>query len=386
MSSMVGTRPVAASGSDPVTIGGVNVLLHLATPAEWRAHLAAGAIAPSVAEFVHLSTSEQVALPADRMFRGRRDILLLVLDPERIGVPVRWEPGVPTDPASMRFPHAYGPVPVSAVLGVLPYRPRTDGSFGAPALPDLDDAGRSRLATPSLLRRAATQELPVAGGVAVLTGPVPCSRQHNQLLVDGDVEAATVAAEADRTLGGLAHRMALLASAPLAAGMAALGWEVEELTVMAAPAGGTSGGPVRQVDIEDARPFWDASWRRAVPGIDPATLAQLTDRYALEREVVDLRCLAAFTGSELAAACLLKIDGATAVVDAVETAPEHRGRGHGNALLAEARAMAAAAGCDLVTLEAAAADWPRHWYARHGFTEVGRAWSAALRGRAAPSG
>jgi ribosomal protein S18 acetylase RimI-like enzyme len=82
---------------------------------------------------------------------------------------------------------------------------------------------------------------------------------------------------------------------------------------------------------------------------------------------------------ELAATCLIKIDGGTAVVDSVETAPEHRGRGHGHALLAEALALAGEAGCDLVTLEADAADWPRYWYARLGFTEVGRAWSAARR-------
>lgn len=60
---------------------------------------------------MHLSTPDQVALPAQRLFAGRSDLVLLVLDPARIdgaGIDVRWEPGVPTDPASMRFPHAYG--------------------------------------------------------------------------------------------------------------------------------------------------------------------------------------------------------------------------------------------------------------------------------------
>lgn len=111
-------------------------LLHLATPDEWQAHRAAGVIAPSVAEFVHLSTPDQVSFPATRLFAGRRDLLLLVLDPERIGVEVRFEPGVPTDPASMRFPHAYGPIPTSAIVRVLPYRPGPDGTFAAPALPE----------------------------------------------------------------------------------------------------------------------------------------------------------------------------------------------------------------------------------------------------------
>jgi uncharacterized protein (DUF952 family) len=86
--------------------------------------------------FVHLSTPEQVALPANRLYHGRSDLMLLVLDPARIDVEVRFEPGVPADPTSMRFPHAYGPVPTSAVVTVQPYRPGPDGEFGPPELGD----------------------------------------------------------------------------------------------------------------------------------------------------------------------------------------------------------------------------------------------------------
>ena len=90
-----------------------SVLLHLTTPAEWRAALTAGAVVPpSLAEvgFVHLSTPEQVHLPAQRLFPGRRDVVLLVVDPARLTDPVRFEPGVPGDPTGMRFPHLFGPL------------------------------------------------------------------------------------------------------------------------------------------------------------------------------------------------------------------------------------------------------------------------------------
>ena len=113
-------------------------LLHLIDPAGWQAAQAAGVIAPpSLAEvgFVHLSTPEQVALPANQLFPGRTDILLLVLDPERIGLDVRWEPGQHGDPELMRFPHAYGPVPVDAVRAVTSYQPGPDGRFTVPHLP-----------------------------------------------------------------------------------------------------------------------------------------------------------------------------------------------------------------------------------------------------------
>ena len=115
-----------------------NPLLHLIDTAGWQDARAAGVLAPpSLAEvgFVHLSTPEQVALPADRLFAGRADVLLLVLDPDLLGVEVRWEPGTHGDPASMRFPHAYGPVPLEAVRAVLEYRPGADGRFAAPELP-----------------------------------------------------------------------------------------------------------------------------------------------------------------------------------------------------------------------------------------------------------
>lgn len=125
-------RP-AAQGRDTDHV--TDPLLHLITPDGWRAAQAARAVTPLPGVgFVHLSTADQVALPANRLFAGRRDLLILVIDPELLDAEVRWEPGVPGDPESMRFPHAYGPVPTSAVTAVLPYRPGPDGRFGRPRI------------------------------------------------------------------------------------------------------------------------------------------------------------------------------------------------------------------------------------------------------------
>ncbi|CAM2914257.1 DUF952 domain-containing protein [Prescottella defluvii] len=107
-------------------------LLHLCGTAEWAAAQRAGELVPAgfaVDGFVHLSTPAQVHLPANRLFAGRRDLVLLSLDPDRLGAEVRWEPGVPSDPASMRFPHLYGPLPVTAVAAVTDYLPDDAGVF-----------------------------------------------------------------------------------------------------------------------------------------------------------------------------------------------------------------------------------------------------------------
>ncbi|TLF79457.1 DUF952 domain-containing protein [Nocardia cyriacigeorgica] len=111
-----------------------HTLVHLCTVTEWRTAEATGARRPPSLDaegFVHLSTPQQVHLPANRLFAGRRDLVLLRLDPARLGSPVRWEPGVPSDDPGMLFPHLYGPLPAAAVVAVEDYQPREDGTFAA---------------------------------------------------------------------------------------------------------------------------------------------------------------------------------------------------------------------------------------------------------------
>jgi uncharacterized protein (DUF952 family) len=106
------------------------VLVHLCPAEKWSSVGSGGEIRPDGGgSFVHLSTPRQVHLPANRLYRGRSDLLLLYIDPVALDAPVRWEPGVTTDPESMLFPHLYGPLPTSAVIKVTAYSPAPDGSF-----------------------------------------------------------------------------------------------------------------------------------------------------------------------------------------------------------------------------------------------------------------
>ena len=56
-------------------------------------------------------------------------MVVLRLDPSRLGAPVKWEAGVATDPDAMTFPHLYGPLPAAAVTSVTPYPLGADGRF-----------------------------------------------------------------------------------------------------------------------------------------------------------------------------------------------------------------------------------------------------------------
>lgn len=107
-------------------------LIHLCTTDEWELAREAGERRPPSLDgegFVHLSAPEQVHLPANRLFAGRGDMVVLRLDPDLLGAPVRWEAGVASDPEAMTFPHLYGPLPIAAVTSVTPYLPDPAGHF-----------------------------------------------------------------------------------------------------------------------------------------------------------------------------------------------------------------------------------------------------------------
>jgi uncharacterized protein (DUF952 family) len=119
----------------PTVVPAGEVLIHMCGIDTWSRAQTQGVIRPEASgsagdvPFIHLSTPQQVHLPANRLYRGRQDLVLLHVDPALLDSPVRWEPGVPTDPESMLFPHLYGPLLVAAVIRVSAYLPAPDGSF-----------------------------------------------------------------------------------------------------------------------------------------------------------------------------------------------------------------------------------------------------------------
>ncbi|MEP6625559.1 MAG: DUF952 domain-containing protein, partial [Acidimicrobiia bacterium] len=181
--------------------------LHLIGAAQWRMALDAGAVVDGslVADgFIHLSRPDQVAIPAQRLFPARTDLLLLVIDPARLPDEVRWEPSE----ESMLFPHLFGPLPVAAVTSVLPYRPGPDGVFVAPVgIRTVDDRrARATAFEYSLAERRAAVVVPVDGGFACLDPRVPGSWEHNSLWITGEPDTATIVAEVDRVFAGFSHR------------------------------------------------------------------------------------------------------------------------------------------------------------------------------------
>ena len=81
--------------------------------------------------FIHCSTPDQVVIPANERFAGRTDLVLLVIDPGRVSSPLVYEDCTDT---GTEFPHVYGPIPLDAVVDVVAYPCRPDGTFDPPNL------------------------------------------------------------------------------------------------------------------------------------------------------------------------------------------------------------------------------------------------------------
>jgi len=110
----------------------MTTILHITTPAAWDAARGAGAYRGDTLAtqgFIHCSRPEQLAGVGNRFFRGTRGLIALVIERERISAPVKDE-GADGD----LFPHIYGPLNLDAVLRTVPFEPRPDGGFDAPAL------------------------------------------------------------------------------------------------------------------------------------------------------------------------------------------------------------------------------------------------------------
>jgi ribosomal protein S18 acetylase RimI-like enzyme/uncharacterized protein (DUF952 family) len=359
-----------------------DVLLHLIEPAGWRAALRDGALRPGPEGFVHLSRPEHVHLPAARLGLGRP--VLLVVDPSRL--PSRPRPGHRRERASGGEDGVLsGSLPTSAVVAVVPYRPPAPPVLPAPD----DELGRALALYLSVPVRRASDVRDVPGGVAVIDQDYRWSRDDNRLLLSDPLTADEVERVATEVAvdAGWPHRSAALrwpGAGAVAAELRRRRWQVEELLLMARPAGPLPGGERAEVvDQAEVHEFWDRSWRSG--GVAPQerldeVVGQLVGREHRNDLVVAVTDVVVKEDGRVVAAAQLRVDGGTAAVESVLTDPAARGRGHADALLARILTLANEAGCDLVVLEADADDWPREWYARRGFRIAGSVWDVSREG------
>ncbi len=79
--------------------------------------------------FIHCSLPHQLRAVAEFVYGDADDLVVLVIDSERLGSPVEYEA---PEPGADEFPHIYGPVPTSAVSEVIPVEHDADGRMLLP--------------------------------------------------------------------------------------------------------------------------------------------------------------------------------------------------------------------------------------------------------------
>lgn len=108
------------------------MILHICFEGDWHPDVPYHPASLDTVGFVHCADPGTVHLPAERLFAGRTDLVLLRIDPDRLTAPLRWEEGDPPDPGGVRFPHVYGEINAGAVVSTHAFRPSREGTFALP--------------------------------------------------------------------------------------------------------------------------------------------------------------------------------------------------------------------------------------------------------------
>lgn len=105
------------------------IIYHLVQKDAWRKYQKDGIYTPpSLGKegFIHCATNEQVLATANRKFAGATDLLLVVVDTEKVPAKIMFEGLRGT---REKHPHIYGKFPLSAIQTILPLLPTADGQF-----------------------------------------------------------------------------------------------------------------------------------------------------------------------------------------------------------------------------------------------------------------
>jgi uncharacterized protein (DUF952 family) len=109
----------------------MNTIFHITRSAQWEAAKNLGTYRSDTLAsegFIHCSTLAQVIGSANRFFKQQQDLVILVIDRDRVTSELRYEGADPTN----LFPHIYGDLNIDAVIHSIDLEAGTDGSFVMP--------------------------------------------------------------------------------------------------------------------------------------------------------------------------------------------------------------------------------------------------------------
>ncbi len=108
----------------------MNTILHITQSDRWTKAKNLGTYRSETLDsegFIHCSTVAQVIGSANRFFKQQQDLVILVIDIDRVTAEIRDE-GAPNN----LFPHIYGELNIDAVIQSIDLEADPDGSFILP--------------------------------------------------------------------------------------------------------------------------------------------------------------------------------------------------------------------------------------------------------------
>jgi len=110
----------------------MKLIYHIVQAHYWHAASQTGPYTPpgfAADGFIHCCTADQITAVAGRYFHGQAGLVLLCIDPQRVGVEIRYEDLLGS---GISYPHIYGPLALAAVQAVFPLPLEPDGAFKLP--------------------------------------------------------------------------------------------------------------------------------------------------------------------------------------------------------------------------------------------------------------
>lgn|SRR3954449_898098 len=226
--------------------------------------------------------------------------------------------------------------------------------------------------------RAAQRVRPFGLGTAIYADDLPRVYDTNLLWIDGPLDgigADDVERLADSLQGELGHRKVVVPGGAeaerLARDLTAHRWSASRTLVMEY-AGPAERDPGRSAGAELVDPRAVRAARlESTPNRSSDVQRQVADFGERLGAVAGGRVFATFADGEVAAFCILLEGGGIAEIHEVTTLDRFRRRGLAGAAVEAAIAASLSDGHDLLYILAVEDDWPKDWYGRLGFREIG---------------
>jgi len=108
------------------------LIYKVTSQSEWKTAQSEGVFAGAPIDFqdgyIHFSTESQVRETVEKHFQGKTELLLLIVEIDRLGHEIKWE----ESRGGQLFPHLYAPLAIEAVVEVIELPIGKDGRFAFP--------------------------------------------------------------------------------------------------------------------------------------------------------------------------------------------------------------------------------------------------------------